>query len=87
MVLDGLDDVALALELKHLLGHEDVAVVDFDKEAAKVTFVLIKTSRVTESTLIVGDGPLGSAHDAQVVVSVRVVGTDEGSLGEGGSLD
>lgn len=87
MVLDSLDNVALALDLQELLGHQHVGVVDFDEEATKVTLVLIETGWVTEGTLVVRNGPLGGAHHTQVVVSVRVVGTDEGSLREGGSLN
>lgn len=87
VVLNGLDNVALALELKHLLGDHDVGVVHVEQEGTEVALVLLQTRRVAERTLVVRDGPLRGAHHTQVVVPVRVVGADKRVLREGSSLD
>ena len=72
VLFNSLNNVALALKLKELLGDHDVGVVDFDHEISEVTIVLVQSSRVAVGSLVVGNGPLGSGHDTQVVVSVWV---------------
>ena len=80
MVLDGFNDISEFEVLEHLLGHDHVEVVEGDHEVVKVACILLKGSGVAEGTLVVRDGPLGGAHNSQVVVHVRVEGTDEGVL-------
>ena len=82
VLLDSLDDVALALELKELLGDHDVRVIDIHEEVAKVAFIPLQVGRVAERALIVRNGPLGSGHHTQVVVPVGVNAGDESVLGE-----
>ena len=72
MLLDGLDDVALALHLEELLGDHNVSVVDGAEEVAKVTLGLVQLGWVAEGTLVVGHGPGGRGHHAKVVVLRRV---------------
>ena len=72
MVLDGLDDVSEFHALEGLLGEDGVEVVDGDQEVIKVALALLERGGVAEGTLVVGDGPLGSAHHSQVVVAVGV---------------
>ena len=72
VLLNGLDDVALALELEELLSDHDVRVVHIDEEVTEVTIVPVEVGRVAEGPLVVGHGPLGSGHHAQVVVPVGV---------------
>ena len=87
MLLDGLNNVALALKLEELLGHHDVSVIDGDAEVAEITLVLIQVSWVTIGTLVVRNGPGGSCHHAQVVVSVGVNGVHQCHLSECHSLN
>ena len=87
VLLNGLNNVALTLKLEELLRDHDVGVVKVDHVVAEVALVFVEASGVTESTLVVGNGPLGGAHNTEVVVSVGVHGTNEGVLGEGGFLD
>ena len=82
VLLNGLDDVALALKLEELLGNHGVGVIAGYEEVTEVTIVPVEVGRVTVGTLVVGDGPLGSGHDAQVVVPVRVEGRSERVLRE-----
>ena len=82
VLLNGLDDVALALKLEELLGNHGVGVIAGHEEVTEVTIVPVEVGRVTVGTLVVGDGPLGSGHDAQVVVPVRVEGRSERVLRE-----
>ena len=86
VLLNSLNNVALALELEHLLSHHDVSVVDGHEEVTEITLVLVETSGVAEGTLVVGDGPLGSRHDTQVVVAVGVHRRDQRVLREVGFL-
>ena len=72
VLLYGLDHVALALELEELLSYHNMRVVDSDAEVANVALVLVEASGVAEGTLVVGDGPLGRGHDAQVMIPVGV---------------
>ena len=72
VLLNGLNDVALALELEELLSDHDVRVVHIDEEVTEVTIVPVEVGRVAEGPLVVGHGPLGSGHHAQVVVPVSV---------------
>ena len=72
VLLYGLDNVALALELQELLSNHNVRVVHCDAEVADVALVLVEASGMTEGTLVVGDGPLGRGHDAQVMIPVGV---------------
>ena len=77
VLLDGLNNVALALKLEELLGHHHVRVVKFNGEVAEISLNSTKVSRVAEGTLVVRDGPLGCGHDAQVAVSRGVHGRHE----------
>jgi len=52
-------------------------IVKGHQEVIEVTLTLLKRGRVTERTLIVGDGPLRSAHDTEVVISVGVDAAEE----------
>ena len=72
VLLNGLDDVALTVELQELLGNHSVRVAHGHKEVTEVTIVPVKVGRMAEGTLIVGNGPLGSCHHAQIVVPVGV---------------
>ena len=87
VLLDCLNNVALAFKLEELLSHHDVGVVDGYHEVTKITLDLVQVGWVAEGTLVIGDGPLGSSHDAKVAVSVRVDTADESGLGERGSLN
>ena len=82
VLLNGFNNVALALELEELLGHHDVRVADWHQEGTEITLDLVKSGRVAEGTLVVGDRPLGSSHDAQVVVPVQVQRCRQSVLGE-----
>ena len=86
VLLDGLNNVALALELEELLSHHDVRVIEGNGEVAEISIDSTKVGRVAIGTLIVGDGPLGSGHDAQVAVSLWVHGRHERVLREVGAL-
>ena len=72
MVLDGLYDVAELHALESLLGEDGVEVVDGDQEVVQVALALLQGGGMAEGALVVGDGPLGGAHHAQVVVAVGV---------------
>ena len=72
VLLYGLDNVALALELEELLSDHNMRVVNCDAEVADVALVLVEASGVAEGTLVVGDGPLRRGHDAQVMIPVGV---------------
>ena len=72
VLLDGLNHIALAIKLEQLLGQHDVSVVDSNHEVAEIAVVRVQVGWVTEGTLVVGDGPRGSCHHAQVVVPVGV---------------
>ena len=87
MLLNRLNNVAFAFKLEKLLCNHYVRVIESDHDVTEIALVLIETSGVAEGTLVVGNGPLGSGHYTQVVVSVWVQGTDEGVLGECGFLD
>ena len=82
VLLDGLNNVALALKLEELLGNHSVGVIAGHEEVTEVAIVPVEVGRVTVGTLVVGDGPLGSGHDAQVVVSVSVERRSERILRE-----
>ena len=56
-LLDGLNNVAVTFELEELLGEDDIGVVDGHISVGDVTLVLVSEGGVTESTLIVGNGP------------------------------
>ena len=47
----------------------------------EVSLSLLEGCGVSESSLIVRDGPLGGAHHSQVVVSVGVDASEQGVLG------
>ena len=87
MLLNGLNDVALALKLEELLCHHDVGVIDGAEEVTKVTLVLVKIGWVAEGTLVVRNGPGWGGHDAQVAVSGRVDRIHERHLRECSSLN
>ena len=82
VLLNGLHDVALAFELEELLGDHHVRVVHIDQEVAQVTCGFVGVGRVTEGTLVVGNGPGWSGHDAQVAVSGGVDSSAERHLRE-----
>ena len=82
VLLNGLDNVALALHLEEFLGDHHVGIVNTNEEVAEVAIISVEVGRVAVGALIVGNGPLGSRHDAQVVVPVGVQGGDESVLGE-----
>ena len=77
VLLNGLDDVTLALKFEKLLSNHNMVVIDINCDVAKIALVLVKTSWVAEGTLVVRNRPLRCGHDAQVRVSLRVHGTDE----------
>jgi hypothetical protein len=87
VLLNRFNNVAFALKLEEFLRNHDMSVVDCNHNVAEIAFVLIKTSGVAEGTLVVGNGPLGSCHYTQIMVSVWVQGANKSVLGEGGSLD
>ena len=60
VLLNSLNDVALAFELEELLSDHDMRVVDVHEEVAKVAIVPLEVGRVAERTLVVRNGPLGS---------------------------
>ena len=82
VLLNSLDDVALALKLQELFGDHDVRVIDVDEEVAEIAIIPFEVGRVAEGALVVRNGPLGSGHHAQVVVPVSVHAGDERVLGE-----
>ena len=87
VLLNSFDNVALTVKLEHLLGEHHVRVVDSDEEVTEIALVLVEASGVAEGTLVVGHGPLGSGHDAQVVVAVGVHRSHKRVLREVGFLD
>ena len=82
VLLNGLNNVALALKLEKLLGNHSVRVIARHEEVTEVAIVPVEVGRVTVGTLVVGNGPLGSGHDAQIVVPVSVEGRSERVLRE-----
>ena len=72
VLLDSLNNVALALDLEELLGHHHVGVVDSHQEVTEIALVTVEAGGVAEGTLVVRNGPLRSRHHAQVVVAVGV---------------
>ena len=46
--------------------------MDGDQEVVEVALALLKGGGMAEGALVVGNGPLGSAHNSKVVVAVRV---------------
>ena len=81
MVLDGFNDISLAVCLEDFLGLHGVMVVEGHQEVTQVANALFEGDWVSECSLVVGDGPLGRAHDSQVVVQVGVDAPEESVLG------
>lgn len=81
MVLDGLHDVAQLQGLQGLLRQDRVEVMQGHQEVVQVALTLLKGCWVPEDALVVGDGPLGGAHNSEVVVHVGVQGGEHGVLG------
>ena len=82
VLLDGLDNVALALELEELFGEHDVGVIDGAEEVAQVPLRCVQLGRVAEGALVVGHGPGWRGHHAQVVILGRVHAVRQCHLGE-----
>ena len=82
VLLNSLNNVALAFKLEELLCNHSVRVIAGHKEVTEVAIVPVEVGWVTVSTLVVRNGPLGSGHDAQVVVPVSVEGRSERVLRE-----
>ena len=72
MIFDCLNDVALLGGLEQLFGKDHVEVVQGHEEVVQVALALLERGGVAEGALIVRHGPLRGAHNAQVVVVVRV---------------
>ena len=86
VLLNGLNNVALALELEQLLGDHRMGVIDSAKEVAQVALGSVQLGRVAEGTLVVGHGPGWGGHHAQVVILGLVQAVGERHLGEGALL-
>ena len=82
VVLNSLNDVSLSVGLECLLSDESVEVVEGDAEVPQVALALFESSRVSEGSLVVGNGPLGGGHHSQLVVAVGVDRAEESVLGE-----
>ena len=72
VLLNGLNDVALALEFEHLFRNHNMGVIDWHCDVANVALVHVKTSWMAEGTLVVRDGPLRCGHDAQVMIPLGI---------------
>lgn len=81
MVLNSFDDVAKLEGLESLLGNDGVLVVQRHVHVVQVAIDLLGRGWVSEGALVVGNGPLGGAHDSEVVVAVGVDRAQEGVLG------
>src|SRR5450830_1071292 len=80
MVLNSFNDVTLVHGLKGFLGDDGVEIVERYQEVVEVTLTLLEGSGVSESTLVIGHGPFGGAHNSQVMVKLRVHTAQEGVL-------
>ena len=81
MVFNGLDNVALPIHFKHLLGDHGVRVVEGHVDVGDVAIRSVEVGRVAEGTLVVWDRPGGGGHYAEVVVAVRNHAANECVLG------
>ena len=87
VLLNGLDDVALAFEFEKLLSNHNMGVIDWYCDVAEIAFVLVKTSWVAVGTLVVRNRPLRCGHDAQVVIPLWIHRAYKRVLGECRSLN
>ena len=87
VLLNSLHNVPFAVELEHLLCEHHVLIVDSNHEVAQVALGAVEVGWVAERTLVVGHGPLGCRHNAQVVVPVGVHARNERVLREPTSLN
>ena len=80
VLLDGLDNVALAVNLEELLGHDGISVMEGHTNVVDDALGSVQVGRVSEGTLGVGHGPGRGGHHSQVVVSVSVQGAEQSVL-------
>ena len=80
VLLDGLDDISVSLQLEHLLSDERIAGVKWLGDVVEIAVGAVQVGGVAEGTLVVGNGPGGSRHDAEVVVAVGVDRSEQGVL-------
>ena len=71
MVFNGLNNVALPVHFKHLLGDHGMGVVEGHVDIGNVTIRSVEVGRVAEGTLVVWDGPGGGGHNAEIMVAIR----------------
>ena len=89
MVLNCFNNISELISFQGLLCHDSMEVVNGDEEMTEISSVLLERCGMAESSLVVGNGPLRSAHDTKVVIKVRIQGAEEGVLGgeaTGGNL-
>ena len=80
MVLDCFNDETLSVQFEQLLGNKSVTVVKGYIEMGKIAIWSVEVCWVAEGTLVVGNGPSRSRHNAQIVVSVGVDRADQSVL-------
>ncbi len=71
MIFNGLNNVALPIHFKHLLGDHGMGVVERHVDIGNVTIRSVEVGRVAEGTLVVWDRPGGGGHNAEIVVTIR----------------
>jgi len=66
VLLDCLNDVAVTLELKQLLGQHSIGVVNVLSNVKDLTLVDVQMGRVAVGALVVRDRPGGGGHHTEV---------------------
>ena len=87
MLFDGFNDVTFTFKLEHLFGDHDGSIINVSADGPQGAQVFVQAGGVTESALIVRNGPGGSGNNAHRVVSIlerkrshkRVLGTEIGA--------
>ena len=81
VVFNCFNNVSLTISLKVFFGNENMDIMEWHVESSEVASMLIKSSWVSESSLIVRNWPLWGGHHSQVVVQVWVQGAQQSVLG------
>ena len=81
VLLHSFNNVAVALSLEDVLSEDDIDVTNGSAVVVEVSLDCFLADGVSEGALVVGNGPFGGGHDAEVVVAVGVEAADEGVLG------
>ena len=80
MLLDGLNNVTIAFQLKGLLGDDSMSSLDLDTDVHEISILSVGLGFSSEGSLVVRDGPGGGGHHSEVVVSLSVKGSHKSVL-------